>query len=130
MSSTVLNQPVVIDNGSGVIKAGFAGNDKPKLVFPSIIGRPKHRKIINNLGINNEDNVEYFIGKHAEQFRGILKINYPMSHGVVQDWNQMERIWEYTFSELSVQPEEHPILLTEAPLNPTKNRERAAQIFF
>jgi len=41
----------------------------------------------------------------------------------------MERIWEYTFSELSVQPEEHPILLTEAPLNPTRNRERAAQIF-
>jgi len=114
-----------LDNGSGVIKAGFAGNDKPKLVFPSIIGRPKHKKIMKG---NTEDNL--YIGKNAEQFRGILKINYPMSHGIVTDWDQMEKIWEYTFSELSVQPEEHPILLTEAPLNPTKNREKAAQIFF
>jgi len=124
---SVLNQPVVIDNGSGIIKAGFAQSEKPKSVFQSIIGRPKHKKVI--VGTSNEENVDY-IGRAAEQFRGMLRLKYPMQHGVVQDWNQMEKIWDYTFNELSVRPEEHPVLLTEASLNPTRNRERTAQIFF
>lgn len=34
---------VVIDNGSGMFKAGFAGDDAPRAVFPSIIGRPRHQ---------------------------------------------------------------------------------------
>jgi centractin len=124
--STILNQPIVLDNGSGVLKAGFAGTEVPKLVFPNIIGRPKHKKVMVG---TNEENVDY-IGKGAEQFRGLLKIKYPMEHGVVMDWGQMEKIWDHTFSELKIQPEEHPVLLTEAPLNPTRNREKAAQIFF
>jgi len=116
----------VLDNGSGVLKVGFAGTENPKLVFPNIIGKPKHRKVM--VGTNEED-VD-FIGKAAEQNRGLLKISYPMEHGVVKDWSKMEKIWDHAFSELKVQSEEHPILLTEAPLNPIKNRERAAQIFF
>jgi centractin len=43
---TGTNQPIVIDNGSGVIKAGFAGEDSPSVYFPSIVGRPKHVKIM------------------------------------------------------------------------------------
>jgi len=73
---------------------------------------------------------ESFVGKKAEENRGLLKIKYPMEHGVVKDWNDMEAIWNHTYSELRCQAEEHPLLLTEAPLNPTKNREKAAEIFF
>jgi centractin len=40
------NQPIVIDNGSGVLKAGFAGADKPRIVFQSIIGRTKHVRVM------------------------------------------------------------------------------------
>lgn len=36
-------QAIVIDNGSGICKAGFAGLDAPKAAFPSIIGRPRHQ---------------------------------------------------------------------------------------
>ena len=36
------HQTVIIDNGSGMVKAGFAGEDAPRAVFPSIVGRPKH----------------------------------------------------------------------------------------
>ncbi|KAG0335389.1 Actin-2 [Podila humilis] len=120
------NQPVVIDNGSGVIKAGFAGDDQPKCFFPSFVGRPKHVRIM--AGAVEGD---VFIGRKAQELRGLLKIKYPIEHGIVQDWDDMERIWQHIYSdELKTLSEEHPVLLTEAPLNPMKNRETAAQIFF
>ncbi|KAJ3396824.1 Actin-2 [Lobulomyces angularis] len=72
-----------------------------------------------------------FIGKKAQELRGLLKIRYPMEHGIVTDWDDMERIWQHIYSEeLKTLSEEHPILLTTAPLNPKKNREKAAQILF
>lgn len=74
---------------------------------------------------------ERFIGRTAQELRGLLKIRYPMEHGVVTDWADMERIWSYVYTEeLKALSEEHPVLLTEAPLNPRANREMAAQIFF
>ncbi len=39
-------QALVVDNGSGMCKAGFAGDDAPRAVFPSIVGRPKHPGIM------------------------------------------------------------------------------------
>ncbi|KAG0142210.1 hypothetical protein CROQUDRAFT_662848 [Cronartium quercuum f. sp. fusiforme G11] len=120
------NQPIVIDNGSGTIKAGFAGQDHPKCFFPSYVGRPKHVRVM--AGSIEGD---LFIGKKAQELKGLLKINYPIEHGIVNDWDDMERIWSYIYqSELETASEEHPVLLTEAPLNPSHNRDQAAQIFF
>jgi centractin len=81
---------------------------------------------------NNHLDADFLIGPKAEEHRGLLKVKYPMEHGIVQDWNDMEKIWQYIYSkeQLQIFPEEHPVLLTEAPLNPKKNRERAAEIFF
>eukprot|EP01119_Soliformovum_irregulare_P007736 TRINITY_DN2019_c0_g1_i1.p1 TRINITY_DN2019_c0_g1~~TRINITY_DN2019_c0_g1_i1.p1 ORF type:complete len:385 (-),score=110.20 TRINITY_DN2019_c0_g1_i1:59-1213(-) len=118
-------QPIVIDNGSGFIKAGLAGVDTPKLVFPSYVGKPKHTRVM--AGAVEGDN---FIGRKAEEIRGLLRINYPLEHGIVNDWAGMEHIWTHIYSELRLQTEEHPVLLTEAPINPKKNREKAAEIFF
>ena len=75
---------------------------------------------------------DYFIGPKAQEHRGILNIQYPMEHGYVTDWNNMEKIWNYIYSkhQLAAFSEEHPVLLTEAPLNSRKNREKAAEIFF
>ncbi|OCF74828.1 actin-2 [Kwoniella mangroviensis CBS 8886] len=76
-----------------------------------------------------QDNL--FIGRRAQELRGLLKIKYPMEHGVVTDWDDMERIWGWVYGEgLKALSEEHPVLLTEAPLNPRQNRDVAAQIFF
>ena len=77
------------------------------------------------------DKKEFFVGADAEAKRGVLKLNYPIEHGVVSNWDDMEKIWGHVFTnELRVAPEEHNVMLTEAPMNPKENREKMAQIMF
>ena len=128
MNNATLNQPIVIDNGTGVMKAGFGGTDKPKCVFYSFVGRPKHSRVM----VQSRVEGDIFIGKEADEHRGIMTLAYPMEHGMVTNWADMEKIWSslYEKSNLGVSSEEHPVLLTEAPLNPRRNREKSAEIFF
>mmetsp|Transcript_12088 Transcript_12088/g.48670 ORF Transcript_12088/g.48670 Transcript_12088/m.48670 type:complete len:383 (-) Transcript_12088:98-1246(-) len=119
------NQPVVIDNGSGTLKAGFAGENLPQTIFPNYVGTPKHLRVMAGAVEGNT-----FVGKRAEDLRGLMKVKYPMEHGIVNDWEDMLSVWKAAYQELHIPSEDHPVLLTEAPLNPRRNREKAAEIFF
>jgi len=121
-----LKTTIVVDVGSGNCKAGFAGEDVPTVQFPSIIGRPKTANVMSGT-----DNVDCYIGDDAQAKRGILKVSYPLEHGIVQDWDDMERIWHHCFfHRLRCEPQEHAVMLTEAAMNPKANRERMTQIMF
>lgn len=122
-------KPIVIDNGSGVVKAGYGGDDHPCAVFSTIIAKPKNPGVM----IGNKDNKEedFFIGDEAHQKRGVCLVYYPIEHGIIMDWDNMKKIWYHTFyNELRDTPSEHPVLLTEAPMNPKTNREQMAKIMF
>lgn len=120
--------PVVIDIGSGLCKAGLAGEDAPRAVFPSLVGRPPANLVSVMVGAGQR---EAYVGEEAQKKRGVLTLRYPVEHGVVTDWSDMERIWHHTFyNELRVEPSRQPVLLTEAPLNPKANREKLTQVMF
>lgn len=127
ISPLIANQPIVIDNGSGIIKAGFAGNKLPQSIFQNIVGYQKHKRVMTG-GVQGST----FVGHKVQEYKGLLRLQYPMDHGVVNNWDDMETIWQQMYSSdyLNAVPEQHPVLLTEAPLNPRQNRERAAEIFF
>jgi len=119
---------VVLDNGSGMVKAGFAGEDAPQCVFPAIVGRPRPGTITIQGGGSKTE----YIGDEAIKLMGVLNLNYPISAGIVESWEDMEKVWHHAFyNELRIAPNEAKgVLLTEAPRNPKQNREKMVQLMF
>jgi len=116
---------VVVDNGTGQMKAGFSGDDAPKCVFPSVVGRPRHEGVMVGMG------KDALVGDEAQCKRGIMTMRYPIDHGVVTNWDDMEKVWNHAFyEELRITPEDTAMMMTEAPLNPKANREKMTQIMF
>ncbi|XP_014680660.1 PREDICTED: actin-related protein 3-like, partial [Priapulus caudatus] len=123
----------VIDNGTGYTKLGYAGNTEPQFIIPSSIAVKESAKIgdqaSRRLG-RGVDDLDFYIGDEALDATGYA-VKYPIRHGIVEDWDLMERFWEQCiFKYLRAEPEDHYFLLTEPPLNTPENREYTAEIMF
>uniref|UniRef100_A0A287BF33 Actin, alpha skeletal muscle n=1 Tax=Sus scrofa TaxID=9823 RepID=A0A287BF33_PIG len=88
---------LVCDNGSGLVKAGFAGDDAPRAVFPSIVGRPRHQGVM--VGMGQKDS---YVGDEAQSKRGILTLKYPIEHGIITNWDDMEKMTQIMFETFNV----------------------------
>ena len=115
---------IVIDNGSGFIKAGFCGEESPRSVFSAVVGTPKYKSEFTDIK-------EYFIGNDAEIKRGVLKLTNPIKRVKVKNWDYVEKIWDYIFKQtLKVYPEDYNLLITHPLKNLKENIEKIAQIMF
>ena len=121
-----IRNAVVIDSGSGTIKAGIAGQYAPSSVCPSVIAMPRHSGVM--VGMHQPH--PYF-GTRGLALRALLVLDYPIKSGIVRCWDKMELIWNHTlYTDLNSEPKEHFVLLTESPLNPVKDREKMTEIMF
>ncbi|GFP99004.1 actin-related protein 2 [Phtheirospermum japonicum] len=119
---------VVCDNGTGYVKCGFAGENFPTSVFPCVVGRPMLRY---EESLMEQELTDTLVGDACLKWRHQLDVSYPVNNGIVQNWDDMGHVWDHAFfSELKVDPTECKILLTDPPLNPSKNREKMVEIMF
>ncbi|XP_013369337.1 PREDICTED: actin-85C-like isoform X1 [Chinchilla lanigera] len=118
--------PIICDYGSGFSKVGFAGKEAPLAIFPTILGKLRHDTIL--IGMEEED---WFIGDDTQKNREKLILQYPISRGAINSWDNLEKIWHHSFYQvLRTPPEEHPLMVTESPLNSTSTKEKVCQILF
>jgi actin-related protein 3 len=123
---------VVIDNGTGYTKMGYAGNSEPSYIIPTVIASAEEGKTTGS-GSSNPTGIEdlnFMIGDDALNNK-TYQIYYPVRHGLVDNWTHMEKFWQMSiFKYIRCEPEDHYFLLTEPPLNPPENREYTAEIMF
>ena len=133
MEQENLKLPIIIDIGSGEIKAGFSGEDSPKVVFKNYIGEPKYKKVLSAFNAEDKEINAHYIGEDCGKFMGILKLRHPVKNGKFSNDQDILSIFNYIYSKLGLNTEEieqHPLLVTEPLLNPYTNREKIANLLF
>lgn len=120
----------VIDNGSYMIKAGFADDAKPRAIFPTVVGRQRYHGMVM-VGMQRKDT---FVGDEAfaKHNSWRLSVKRPVEHGIITNWDDMEKVWHHMFyNEIkTIAPEESSILISEPHNNPSYTREKTIQIMF
>jgi len=115
-------KPIICDNGTGFVKVGYAGQNFPEHIFPSMVGRPIMRFEEEFKDIKLQD---IMCGDAAAEHRSMLEVTYPVDQGIVRNWEDMRHLWDHTFNErMQIDPKDHRILLTEPPMNPRENSLR------
>ncbi|TFK02412.1 cytospin-A [Platysternon megacephalum] len=111
------------------VKCGYAGSNFPEHIFPALVGRPIIRSTAK---VGNIEIKDLMVGDEASELRSMLEVNYPMENGIVRNWDDMKHLWDYTFGpeKLNIDTKNCKILLTEPPMNPTKNREKIVEVMF
>ncbi|CAK4647333.1 hypothetical protein LEN26_015529 [Aphanomyces euteiches] len=118
---------LVIDSGSSSIKAGMANDEAPQTVFPSVIGRVKQSGFMNVANCK-----ETCVGPQAIANRGLFKLQHPIRHGHVENWDDLEQLWSHAlYDELQVEPAEYAgVVVADTQISSIRQRERMTQIMF
>ena len=122
---------IVFDNGSGYLKAGLSNKETPMFTLPALIGRPmlRYKQKIENVELK-----PLMIGDEVTPVRSLLELSYPMEEGIIKKDDDMALLWDYVLDKkLKIKKsdlKDRKLLMTEAPNNPTKNKEKMAQILF
>ena len=125
-----IDTPIIIDVGTGYTKMGYATNSRPDFIIPTLIGNRDLKNVAQSQLTGTED-LDFYIGYEAIQNQTLYPNTNIMKHGQIDDWDKIEQFWEQClFKYLRCEPEDHPILLTEPPLNSPDNREYTAEIMF
>lgn len=120
------NLTVVLDIGQFSSKAGFAGEDFPSQVFFTMVGKPKYQQVNFDYGTPSQD--EYYVGDEIQSL-GLYKITYPIEKGIIQDWVSFEKILDYIFYNLRVDPTLVNLLFAIHPLFPHQDLKRLFELF-
>ena len=127
-----MTESVIIDNGTNTIKAGFSDDDMPRVVIPTVLGKP----FSNTGGVPEEDEeineqIDIFVGEEALNKGGTLQLSRPITKGEIKDFSTMELIWKHIFfNELLTETKTHSVIVTEAPFAPSDNKKQMAEVLF
>ena len=126
-----MKDPVIVfDNGSGYLKAGLSDVEIPSVVMPALIGRPmlRYAEKLEEIELK-----PIMIGDEVTKVRSLLELSYPMKEGIIEDKEDMGRLWDYCIrNKLGIKGDlkDRKILLTEAPNNPNDNKKKMGEIVF
>uniref|UniRef100_A0A7S1MSF0 Actin-related protein 2 n=1 Tax=Neobodo designis TaxID=312471 RepID=A0A7S1MSF0_NEODS len=131
----VNRRTVVLDSGTGSIKVGYAGANFPTAVVPTVLGRPVLRagatKVKDANGAEAAELKDLMLGDEVRAVRHLLHITTPVRNGVVKNRDDMCLLWDHAFSsQMKIDPREHTLSLSEAPITSDRAREELFQIMF
>lgn len=127
---------VVIDNGTGFVKAGFSGQDLPRIIIPTCVGEHVEQidpSVIQNAtqaDLQEEKKTTYAFGNAALEAKDTHELIEPIERGIITNWDYMEQIWLHIFDELNLDPKNVNVLMTDSPFNPKEKRCKMADIMF
>lgn len=123
-------ESIIIDNGTNTIKAGFSDDDMPRVIIPTVLGKPTSSQGVEEDEDKNEQ-LDIFVGEEALNKGGTLQLSRPIVKGEINDYKTMELIWKHIFyNELLTETKTHALILTEAPFAVYENRLKMAEIVF
>lgn len=116
---------IIIDSGSAFTKIGYSGQDEPKSIFPTIIGKPNFKELVA------AECKDVYIGNDAYEKRGLLSYSYPIKRGTIEQWENWTKVLDYAYkNELRVDPTDYPVHITESLQSTTKGRGELLKHFF
>jgi len=126
---------IVLDSGSSTIKGGFAGEENPKAVFPTVVGVLDADVAASSApdgAPSKKDKRQYYVGTNSLAYRrDLMEVKNPFDKGLINDWDMMEQVLDHGFNkELRIEPNKHPLLFSEPSFNTRPLREKLTELVF